>query len=59
MSLTSLSFIGIYFPLMLIAYYNPFFKDNIFRKIILVCASLGLYAFSEPMYILLLMFMIR
>lgn len=58
MSLTSLSFIGIYFPLMLIAYYNPFFKDNIFRKIILVCASLGLYAFSEPMYILLLMFMI-
>lgn len=58
MSLTSLSFIGIYFPILLIAYYNPIIKNNTFRKIILVVASLGLYAFSEPIYILLLIGMI-
>lgn len=58
MSLTSLSFLGIYFPLLLIVYYNPIIKNNVFRKIILVGASLGLYAFSEPSYILLLMGMI-
>jgi len=54
MSLTSLSFIGVYFPLLLIAYYNPIIKSNKFRKTILVCASLGLYAFSEPLYIFVL-----
>lgn len=54
MSLTSLSFIGIYFPLMLMVYYNPFFKSNSFRKMFLLCASLGLYTFSEPSYTLLL-----
>lgn len=58
MSLTSLSFLGVYFPLLLIAYYNPIIKGNTFRKIILICASLGLYAFCEPIYILLLMEMI-
>ena len=58
MSLTSISFIGIYLPLLLIAYYNPFFKNNTFRKIILFCASLGLYAFTEPVYVLLLLVMI-
>lgn len=54
MSLTSLSFLGIYFPLLLIAYYNPYFKSNYTRKIILLCASIGLYAFCEPVYTLLL-----
>lgn len=58
MSLTSLSFLCIYFPLLLIAYYNPIFKNNTFRKILLLGASLGLYAFTEPIYILLLMGMI-
>lgn len=54
MSLTNLSFIGIYFPLLLIAYYNPIIKSNSFRKLILLSASLGLYAFCEPIYVLLL-----
>ncbi len=55
MSLTSLSFLGVYFPLLLIAYYNPIWKQNWFRKLILLGAGLGLYTFSEPKYILLLM----
>lgn len=54
MSLTSLSFLGVYFPLLLIAYYNPFFTGNGFRKFLLVCASLAFYTFCEPVYIFLL-----
>ena len=58
MNLTSLSFIGIYFPLLLVFYYNPFFRKNGFRKLLLIGASLGLYAFCEPIYVLLLVSMI-
>ncbi len=54
MSITSLTFIGVFFPLLLIAYYNPIFKNNSFRKFILLCASIGLYTFCEPIYALLL-----
>ncbi len=55
MSLTSLSFLGIYFPLLIVAYYNPFFKSNLFRKILLLAASIALYTFCEPIYIFLLL----
>lgn len=48
MSLSELSFIGIYFPLLLIAYYNPLLRSNRFRRFLLLCASLGLYAFACP-----------
>lgn len=58
MSLTSLSFIGVYFPLLLIVYYNPFFKSDTFRKVILLLASLGLYTFCEPVYAILLLVII-
>lgn len=56
MSLSSISFIGIYFPLLLLAYYNPFFRSKNFKKVILLLASFGLYAVAEPIYIFLLMF---
>lgn len=39
---------------MLAAYYNPIFKSNTFRKLILFCASIGLYSFCEPNYAVLL-----
>jgi len=54
MSITNISFIGVFFPVLLILYYNPFLKNNGFRKFILLCASLGLYAFCEPVYVLML-----
>ncbi len=54
MSLTNLSFFGLFFPLLLIAYYNPLLKKNWFRKLLLAGASIGLYAFCEPVYFLLL-----
>ncbi len=54
MSLTSLTFLCIYFPLLLIAYYNPIVRNSVFRKIILFAVSIGLYAICEPIYILLL-----
>jgi D-alanyl-lipoteichoic acid acyltransferase DltB (MBOAT superfamily) len=42
---------AIYFPLLLAVYYNPFFKDIMFKNIILLLASLSLYAMAEPIYI--------
>jgi D-alanyl-lipoteichoic acid acyltransferase DltB (MBOAT superfamily) len=41
----------IYFPLLLAVYYNPFFKNIMFKNIILLLASLSLYAMAEPIYI--------
>lgn len=58
MSLTSLSFLGLFFPVLLMAYYNPVLKSNSFRKIILFCASIGLYTVCEPIYSLLLIMLI-
>lgn len=58
MSLTSLSFLGIYFPLILIGYFNPFFKKNTYRKILLLLVNIALYSFGAPTYILLLLAMI-
>lgn len=49
MSLTDLSFIGVYFPLLLLAYYNPVFRSNGFRKFILLFVSLGLYFICCPL----------
>ena len=54
MSLTSISFIGVYFPLLLTAFYNPIFTKNQFQKFILLSASIGFYAFVEPFYVFLL-----
>ena len=54
MSLTSLSFLGVYFPILIILYYSPFFKGDTSRKILLLFASIGLYTFCEPIYSLLL-----
>lgn len=58
MSLTSLSFLGVYFPVLLLVYNIPFFKNKTIRKIILLAVSLGLYAFAEPAFVLLLVGMI-
>lgn len=55
MSLTSLTFLGVFFPLILIAYYNPFFRSNSFRKVLLLLSSLALYSLCEPIYITLLL----
>lgn len=55
MSLTSLSFLGIYFPLIILGYFNPIIKSNRFRKILLLLISIALYTFGEPTYILLLL----
>ena len=55
MSLTSLSFIGVYLPMLLVVYYNPWFKSNNFRKFVLLSASILLYTICEPIYILLLL----
>lgn len=55
MSMSGLSFIGIYFPILFIVYYNPFIRKRQFRNVILLLASLGMYAMAEPVYIVLLL----
>jgi D-alanyl-lipoteichoic acid acyltransferase DltB (MBOAT superfamily) len=55
MSLSSISFLALYFPMLLIVYYNPIFKSQKFKNVILLLASLGLYAMAEPIYIFGLM----
>ena len=42
-------------PLVLIGYYNPFFKGRAFRNHILLAASLIFYAWGEPVYIALML----
>ena len=59
MSLTSLSFLGVYFPLLLAAYYLPFAgKSGLYRKLLLLAASIGLYALAEPLLVFLLLLVI-
>ncbi len=48
MSLTSLTFLGIYFPIILIAYYNLVFRGNTVRKAILIYAKI---LYGNPPYI--------
>lgn len=55
MSINSISFLGFYLPLLLIVYHNKFVKNNTYiRKIVLLFINISLYAFSEPIYVILL-----
>lgn len=56
MSFISLSFLGVYFPIILFLYYNPIFKSNKFRKLVLLASSIVLYAFVEPVFVFILLF---
>ncbi len=54
MNLTTLTFLAVYFPALFIIYYNPFCKSIALRNVILLLASLALYACAEPVFIVLL-----
>ncbi|MCM1062958.1 MAG: MBOAT family protein [Eubacterium sp.] len=58
MVFSSTVFLFLFLPAVLLVYYNPFVKGQTFRNIVLLFASLGFYAWGEPVYVFLLLFSI-
>lgn len=55
MVFSSGTFLFLFLPLVLLLYYNPFFKGRSFRNILLFLASILFYAWGEPVYVLLML----
>lgn len=47
-------FLFLFLPIVLMVYYNPLIRNRRFRNFFLVLASLGFYAWGEPVYVLLM-----
>lgn len=58
MLFSSTVFLFLFLPIVLLLYYNPFMKNNTFRNVLLLFASLVFYTWGEPVYILLMLFSI-
>lgn len=58
MVFSSTVFIFLFLPLVLLIYYNPVFKGRAFRNVFLLLASLGFYAWGEPVFVFLMIFSI-
>ncbi len=50
MVLSSSAFIFAFFPVLVLLYYNPLIKTRTWRNVVLFIASLGFYAYGEPVY---------
>lgn len=55
MVFSSTVFLFLFLPLVLILYYNPFFRGRTYRNILLLLTSLGFYAWGEPLFILIML----
>lgn len=55
MVFSSTVFLFLFFPLILCIYYNPWVTGRKFRNIFLLLASLGFYAWGEPVFVFLMM----
>lgn len=55
MVFSSTVFLFLFLPLVLAVYYNPFFKSRSFRNVFLFIASLGFYAWGEPLFVFIFM----
>lgn len=58
MVFSSTVFLFLFFPTLLLIYYNPFFKNRVFRNMILFLYSLLFYAWGEPVFVFLMLFSI-
>lgn len=54
MVFSSTIFLFLFLPIVLAIYYNPFLKGRIFRNNFLLLASLGFYAWGEPVFVFLM-----
>ena len=55
MVFSSTTFLFLFLPVVLIAYYNPFFKSVAVKNAILLISSIFFYAWGEPVYVLLML----
>ena len=55
MVFSSTVFLFLFLPLVIMIYYNPFVKGREFKNIFLFFASLGFYAWGEPIYVFLML----
>ena len=54
MVFSSTVFLFLFLPIVLMIYYNPFFKSRTFRNTFLLLASLAFYAWGEPVFVFLM-----
>lgn len=55
MVFSSTIFMFLFFPLVFLIYYNPWFQSRGFRNIVLLGASLVFYAWGEPVFVFLML----
>ena len=48
-------FLFLFLPLVVMIYYNPLIKGRKFKNIFLFFASIGFYAWGEPLYVFLML----
>jgi D-alanyl-lipoteichoic acid acyltransferase DltB (MBOAT superfamily) len=58
MVFSSTEFLFLFLPLVLIIYYNPFCRSRKFKNAFLLIASLGFYAWGEPLFVFVMIFSI-
>ena len=55
MVFSSTVFLFVFLPLVILIYYNPIVKGRKFKNLFLLLASLGFYAWGEPVYVFLML----
>lgn len=55
MVFSSTTFLFLFLPIVLIAYYNPIIKSLAFKNAVLIVSSIFFYAWGEPIYVLLML----
>lgn len=55
MIFSSTTFLFLFLPIVLIAYYNPVIKSLQFKNAVLIVSSIFFYAWGEPIYVLLML----
>lgn len=58
MVFSSIVFLFVFLPCVILAYYNPFFKSRSFKNVLLLLASLGFYAWGETLFVFIMLFSI-
>lgn len=58
MIFSSTTFLFVFLPLVILGYYNPYYKNRNFRNNLLLLASIIFYAWGEPVFIFLMLFSI-
>jgi len=55
MVFSSTVFLFLFLPLVVLGYYNPFYKSRDFKNLFLLIASLAFYAWGEPFFVFLML----